>query len=307
MKRNCKRLFRMHFDLTYYPIFQHQQMICSLDCYQHFRHQYEYVTNYDFDELILPRRRGYNFTHDLERLEQVQCPQNTTTTTNTNTSAMDSMIDTSRREHATYKLYDYASDLFARYGRHMAYVKFNQVAFFNDPASVLNSVRRALTQDGHNESTVHQIKVWLDNRFIAYNIYARDEAFLRAFRTLNETIACLNSFLPSLSSTNSSNMSSTVSDAFRLLLATELQIVREGKSIYNTDYTETYDAHEAKALSDTSGDMSVPAFRELSIDDGFVSHFRDYMGKYFDKSTYPFSYIKLDLDYFMFLINLAKS
>ena len=45
-------------------------MINTNDCYMKFRHEYEYVTNYDIDEIIFPRLHS---TNSFEIIDKKDC------------------------------------------------------------------------------------------------------------------------------------------------------------------------------------------------------------------------------------------
>ena len=120
-----------------------------------------------------------------------------------------------------------------------------------------------------------------------WNICLNNNSF-DAFANINTTLHCLREQLNS----------QQVSSAFKYMLSTDLIVGREGKSILNTDFVEAYDAHNAILFSAGSKSKIVP------YSDGFVTHFRNFIGKYFTHKFSSFSSIKVHLDYFSFLVNL---
>ena len=298
LNRNCKQMYRLHFDLSYYPIFQYQQMMCSQDCYMHFKHQYEYVTNYDFDEIILPRRHGYNVDANVRKLTEA-APTNASNECSASAARLNEMVE--RGHDFSYKMYDFATDLFNKYGHDNAYVKFKQIVFFPEsiaPAVFGSIVKRYPLSNVLENKRFETIRVWSDTKYIAYRVHKNHAAYFDAFKAINRTVACLGAMyareLRALAPRQN------VSSHFNLILATEMLIGREGKSIYNTNYTQSYDAHEAKNTTLSAKFTRVPIY------DGFIGHFRNDMGKYFNMRHYSFSFIKLDLEYYAFLFNLYK-
>ena len=278
-------------------------MMCSQDCYLAYREQYEYVTNYDFDEIILPRPHGYRVESHLTRVRSfsdVTADEDTTTVCQAKSRLLEEIEESGAKyTPPAYSIYEMARDLFAHYGHSKAYLKLSQVVFFNDPLKMIQSIVRRyplgkyLTADGD----VATIRVWLDNRYFTYVIKRKHQAYFDSFAAINRTITCLKKRMR-----RRQRRRRSLSEMFDYLLGTELVIGREGKSIYNTRYTEAYDAHEAKNTSDGRH-----AHAKVDVERAFVSHFRNDMSKYFDRSIYDFDNLKFDLDYYAFLLNLYST
>jgi hypothetical protein len=269
---NCKKLTLVHFQMKHYPTFQHQQMICTQDCYSQYRNEYEYVTNYDFDELILPRINGYKTDENLKII------LNTTEKCST------------RLPDSKYNIYDLANYLFNKYGKHNAYVKFRQVVFFNDFKSLLEKIQSNQTTVINDEML--SLKYSYKGRSISYQIRKNDDYYFKSFGRIEEYFTCLKK---SYIDGNDVILDNHLNNPY----ATHLFFGREGKSIFNTDLTESYDAHGAK-------NTTYPHTKHvlLPLDVGFVNHFRSNMNKYFSHvKTYPFDFIKIDVEYYQFLIN----
>lgn len=272
---NCKKLAYIHFQMKHYPTFQHQQMICTQDCYSQYRNEFEYVTNYDFDELILPRMNGYDKNRNLDII--------------VNTTEKCSINDT-RLPSMNYNIYDFANYLFTKYGKHNAYIKFRQVVFFNDFKSLLKKIQS-------NDITVinkemSSLRYTYKGRSISYQIKKDDQYYFNSFNRIEEYFSCLKK-------NHIDENDEILDNHFNNPYATHLFFGREGKSIFNTDLTESYDAHGAKNTTYPNSKYVL-----LPLEIGFVNHFRSNMNKYFSYvKTYPFSFIKIDVDYYQFLIN----
>ena len=73
---------------------------------------------------------------------------------------------------------------------------------------------------------------------------------------------------------------------------------RYGKSILNTTLVETINQHSSDAMSPGSQK------REVSIEYGYSSHFRDnYKGFYMDKD-YPVRYLFIDIEYYLIYLTI---
>jgi hypothetical protein len=272
---NCKKLAYIHFQMKHYPTFQHQQMICTQDCYAEYRNEYEYVTNYDFDELILPRMNGYNTEQNLKIIV------NTTDQCSTNDTRLPSM---------KYNIYDLATYLFSKYGKHNAYVKFRQVVFFNDFKTLLRKIKLNETSE-INDGTL-SLRYSYKGRSISYQIKKDDDYYFKSFNRIEEYFTCLKK-------SHIDENDQILDNHFNNPYATHLFFGREGKSIFNTDLTESYDAHGAKNTTYPNAKHVL-----IPLEIGYVNHFRSNMNKYFSHvKTYPFNFIKIDVEYYHFLIN----
>ena len=280
---NCREMHDMHFNMSEYAVFQHHQMMCTQSCYAGFRNEYEYVTNYDFDEIILPRRRGYDLDANLDKIESVKSCDDK--------EKINSILAASKKETQNYKIYDYARDLFTKYGRENAYIKFKQAISIHDPKAFIKLIvhKRPLRKHLKRVNSHLTVNLHRFEHIIEYMATREDHRFFDAFANINTTLHCLRERLNS----------QQVSSAFKYMLSTDLIVGREGKSILNTDFVEAYDAHNAIILSAGSSKSKI-----VPYSDGFVTHFRDFIGKYFTHKFSSFSSIKVDLDYFSFLVNL---
>lgn len=64
----CRNLFYTWFG-DHFQAFNTQESVATNDCYASFKYDYEFVTNYDFDELILPRK--YVPTNNLDYMHNL--------------------------------------------------------------------------------------------------------------------------------------------------------------------------------------------------------------------------------------------
>ncbi len=77
LKDYCEELFYTRFDDPSYNAtnrWKHQKVSCN-DCYTSFEHVYEFVSYYDFDEIIYPRKSSLNAYSSLVSNEETSCEQ----------------------------------------------------------------------------------------------------------------------------------------------------------------------------------------------------------------------------------------
>jgi hypothetical protein len=149
-----------------------------------------------------------------------------------------------------------------------------------------------------NDVDVAKIRVWLDDYFFIYKIRLKHEAYFNAFTAINRTISCLQKRMK-MRSIRMKMHTFRLSETFDYLLGSELDVEHESKSIYNTRFTETYDAHKAIHTSD-----NMNTFAKVGVERAFVSHFGSDMSKHFDKAVHDFDFLKVDLDYYAFLLTV---
>ena len=244
---------------------------------------------YDFDEIILPRRRGFDLEANLNKFESVKsCADK---------DNINAILAESKREMHSYKIYDYANDLFERYGRDNAFVKFKQALIVHDPKTFMSHViaKYPLWEHIRNEKKRELIeRLWDQSQnHINFVVRREHERFYNAFAAINATTACLRT-----------RLAANVSAAFKFMLSTLFNTAREGKSIYKTDLVDAYDAHDARNFTSSS---RTPAGAQVDVNLGFVLHFRSSIGKYFKHKIAPFSLLKADLDFYAFLVNMYPS
>jgi hypothetical protein len=101
---DCERTFDRHFNFSRGYTSNSHERINTNDCYTNFQYEYEYVTNYDFDEIIFPRSYDTRFSIGVSRF--VNC---------LNQTNKQLQYDKSVMNHKS--IYDYADILFRKYGK----------------------------------------------------------------------------------------------------------------------------------------------------------------------------------------------
>jgi hypothetical protein len=103
LKDYCEELFYTRFDDPSYNSsnrWKHQKVSCN-DCYTSFEHVYEFVSYYDFDEIIYPRKASLNAYSSLVGDEETSCEQ----------SNICRLVSNYKND---FNLYEYSMDLINR-------------------------------------------------------------------------------------------------------------------------------------------------------------------------------------------------
>lgn len=275
----CAESFKKFFDLQDLYVKNSHERVCSNDCYSNFKYVYEYVGNYDFDEFIFPRNFSKNYFLNLTLNSKAKCR---------------SVREVAQKQsQINYDLYSYIKKLQNVYGKNIAYFQFENVLLLNEYPKI---VKRILEIDqnlswiisSNTTNFTNLLKYEINNTAISYKIdLKKDLNFLKSFKNFGYYIKCLNSSIRQNAYLNYkwNNLYGTVVNN------------REGKSIFNTNFTESYNQHFADAVKPKTKRAKIP------IDVGYVSHFRDEDHKV--TSTYPVHYLTIDIEYYNFLYRFS--
>jgi hypothetical protein len=184
------------------------------------KNEYEFATNFDFDEFIFPR---FKETNDFTSFNGLNC---------TNLEI--------EQQNQTYNIYDYAVRLKTKLGQNTACFKFNHVVFLKETQQFLEKLRSFKKSD-----TV--LRFQMGDTFVDYSINNNDESFISDINKFRDLVDCLNRSLVS---------NNVFSEKWDIPYATVMNM-REGKSLYDTTLTYAINQHGASA-TDKSSCADVP-------------------------------------------------
>lgn len=268
--QNCLNLYRIYFDNNINGVFSAHEKVCTNDCLLNFKHQYEFITNYDFDEFIFPRKLK---TNDYKDFNTNNCHD----------------LNYNLNDGLNYNLYEYASRLSKLHSGNVAVLSFNHVLYVQQGyKEFLNTLFRAVAKISNNLNK--EIKIdynYMNSQTkLTFNINSMQFIqYINEIKHLQPSVKCFNKTL-------------IENKFFELIWNTPYAIfmnMRMGKSIYNTNFTETYNQHCAEAIAPNSFEFDVP------IEDGFVSHFREHIEGFFTKQHYSFYHFRFDIEFYKFL------
>ena len=259
----CEKAFRLHFDLSDNLAFNTHERINTNDCFYHFKYQYEYVTNYDFDEVILPRSiksfKGFNCNNSINNFRKFN-----------------------------YNLYEFADELFSSYGKFFtACLSFENVIFF--PNNNFLDLFFDKLKSNQNYPKSINLKVSKDK---SINFKIKSISDLKYSKTLHnhsQLYKCLKNRYEIL-------FSNSVDELWKNGIASLIN-TRSGKSIFNTDNTESLNQHYS-----TKGSLSI--IRTVPFNKGFTGHFREDISGFINNQEVPINYFLVDLEYFLFLVSI---
>ncbi|CAF0873801.1 unnamed protein product [Brachionus calyciflorus] len=258
LKSHCERMKDLFFNdfQKDYSVFNLHERMCTNNCLLESKYDYEYLSNYDFDEFILPR---YFTTNHVLQSNANECK---------NTSL-----------NLRYNIMDFIRKLNKKYGDNISYYLFENVLFLNK----------------HDFLTKKFLNLTKDSTLIDYNFppchlkfkydFNRDSKWVDALRNIQHYVSCLNETI-----IKSNNLNYKLNNLIGSLVDN-----REGKSIFNTNYTESINQHFAWTITKDSKAIRVP------IELGYVNHFRD-TDLAVDK-TYNLTKVFYDIEYYNFLFN----
>ena len=273
---NCLKSYRKHFydiRIENFGMYNSHERICSNDCLMKFKHVYEFVSNYDFDEIIFPRQIETTNEDLMYNLKVTNCDN-----FNLNLNL------------TSYNIYDFVSRLAKQYHfKNVACFHFEHVVFFDNQMILVDKLL-----DIYNNANSYKqgfIRYKIDYDYIDFSFKKLDTTFLNKFKNFNNIINCL----------NDTYMKTTNFDyKWNNVYACKMNM-RRGKSIFNTDFTRSYYQHHSYNIEQNTRCIDV------SINDGFVSHFRDNLDGFLLNQTYSFSVLKFDYEYYLFLLEISKT
>lgn len=209
MYENCLKFYRVYFDDSKSFMINAHEKICTNDCLMNFQYQYEFATNYDFDEFIFPRKFR---TDDFGLFKSAAT---------CNQSMSSFKFD--------YSIYNYARDLVNEHGSDVSFFLFENVVFLTIPES-LNFIDNFINLPSQNI----QLAAASGEKLIL-RVTKSDFDKISEIIELQDMIKCFNATI-----VNSGKFESIWNVPFALLINN-----RWGKSLFNTNLTVTYHQHGA--------------------------------------------------------------
>lgn len=264
---NCLKFYGVYFNESKIYMINSHEKICTNDCLLNFKHEYEFTTNYDFDEFIFPRK----FNTDSPKPFVSNGPS----------SCLNSMA----KFDFNYSMYEYATSLMQEYGNKIANFHFENVVFLTIPESI-EFVEKLVSLPS---DTVYLT----DASGARLGVRVSKSQIRKIYELLDveDTIQCLNKTIRA-----NTKLDSIWNVPFALMINN-----RWGKSLYNTNLTITFNQHHTDNRERGARELKVP------LDRGFVSHFREHFRGFLTDQTYSFYNFRLDLEYYQFLAHLSKN
>jgi hypothetical protein len=264
----CENAFKIYFNFNDEMISNAHERINTNDCFFNYKYEYEYVSNYDFDEIILPR--------NMNNMEKLTCNNSLSTFQNIN-----------------YNIYDYVDKLFSSYGKFItSCLSFENVIFFPNNHH-LDVFLEDLKNNQKYPNSISYKWNGLNHKTINYLMNSNDD--LKYSKNL-----FYNSYLYKCLQNHYQNLfKELIEDNWNNAIASVVNS-RSGKSIFNTDNTEAVNQH-------FSSNSRYSIIRKVPLNLGFTGHFREDISGFIDNQIYPINFFIVDIEYYLFLISLNSN
>ena len=250
----CEKSFNKHFTMNRGYTSNAHERLNTNDCYMHYKYEYEYVTNFDFDDFIFPR---YYNTRYVPLNESNFCDKN--------------------KSIANYSIYEYAKRMFLKHGSKASCLLFEHVLFVPINKKFLDSL---LTYKPKNKNEIFVLNE-KSGRNMFFNVTSNDTEYLRYLTKAYQTYMCLN--------LSNNLFSMEWNNPFAVIYNK-----RAGKSIFHTNNTEGIMQHFTSNSVPGTRVINVPImdgytghFRE-SISTFFHEHFQTIKHFFIDIEYYKF-------------------
>lgn len=266
----CMRTYGKFFSQE---VFNLHEKISTNDCLTHVKYTHELMTNYDIDELILPRHLKPSVP-DCSRFEDCH-------------REYEGYLKSQR-----YDLYSYAQFIFELSHHQASYIEFLNYQVLNDPDLFYAQLDQTLS---------------LNKPILTYTQGEADIDFkveLQRDRELLKRINSTRSYVKWLNKTYFESHMEKLDHKWTRPVASRFTFYgRRGKSIFRTDLVTSIHQHHAVVMQPGTEGYLVPATL------GFTSHFRDTELYTFVKRTQAIGQnvaVHIDLEYLLFLAKISN-
>ena len=276
----CAYSHSIHFAMERDLISNAHERMCTNDCYLKHRHLYQFVTNHDMDELILPRP-SVSVANRHRRLVD-SC--------SSSSSSNDTMST-----RVGVDIYTFARRLSTKYERMLAtpvaFLLFDNFVLFRRALQLLERLGEFAASRSFDPARLQSVFHYEeDGRSVEFQVEtSADRRHLAMLDELRARLMSRRLYLTSNSSSNSSKW---------LRIVGAKMDMRDGKSIFNTDYTESCTQHLSHTVAERSTGMRVP------LRHGYVTHARNTIDNFLHGQRYPLAYLRIDIDYLAFVCHL---
>lgn len=266
---NCRMFAKTFFDPEKETCINSHELACTNDCYTNLRYDYDYITNFDFDEFLFPRKAK---TNAYRMHSTTNCLLNQT----------------------DYDIYEYVSQLARDYGPDSASFHFEHVVYLDKMDETFLDNILKYEKESYNQSIELEYKqigkesfIYDPDRYILtdFTIHSTDLDLIEYIREGQDVVDCLNETIQTRRKINPS-----WNRVYGIHVNNRL-----GKSVFVSNLTELCDQHKPILVAENSQEINV----EMSI--GFSSHFREEIGGFInDFLQFPLNMFYFDLELYQF-------
>lgn len=266
----CKAFASVYFDPVIEAVVNSHEIVTTNDCLTNFKYEYEFMSNYDFDEIIFPRVFA---TNDYQ-----------------NRSSVATCNDDALKKPLDYNIYKFARRLVDQFGSNVASFHFEHVLFLDNFDE--SFIDRLVAANG--ESKKVEYTYYKNQKKVKFTVNNEVDAAKIDFIKKNRELAkCLSEKI-----NKSGKFDPLWNSAYAINFNNRL-----GKSLFVSNLTELFSQHITELVKPKSKMIRIP------IDIGFCSHFRENIGFFFDHREFDLDFIfsshfQFDIEYLNFLKDL---
>jgi hypothetical protein len=292
LKDYCEELFYTRFDDPSYNTsnrWKHQKVSCN-DCYTSFEHVYEFVSYYDFDEIIYPRKASLNAYSSLVSNGETSCEQS-------NICQLSSNLET------TFDLYNYTKDLIKRtynskeplgslYFTNAFYLEENYYVkkLISDLASILSDTGNLFKLNNKIQNISIHVKF---TRNLGHTFIIKSEDYDH-IKKIHDSYIFMSCVYDKFNSKLNNNLDSTHKRFLYFITEKDHQL---GKLIHITDNIFAIHTHFSLFKKGNAQKFYV------DTNYGLLTHFRSDMFKKAQERKSSILNLKIDLEYYLYILS----
>ena len=270
---SCRESYKLNFDESKMSsrseLYIIHELLCTNDCFNKFKREYELITNCDFDEFIFPRLKSTNDFDMIKRYNENKCDDLDLNITN------------------KYNIYNYAHKLLDFYGKDteekIAFLHFENVVFFYEPLEFIKNIHSNIMQN--RQVFRYQLNKDMFVNFESMNI---NTDFIQFLKKLLPLVECYNKTYDT----------KKFDYKWNNFIGAKSRNV--GKSIFLSKYVDVIIQHYGIKMEKETNRFDV------AINDGYVTHFREEFPYLVLKETQHVDILKFDFEYYLYYLGLSN-
>jgi hypothetical protein len=247
--------------------FHHEDLLMKY-CYIRAKYKYQYVSNLDHDELIMPRRFSIYHHETIAR----------------NLSNKTSCEDVYKNQtNANSNIYEYFANLQKQYGKRVSTFRFNNFIYMTQTNQIFEDIFRNPT------STNYTFK---DMRLRSPINSKNDMIYFNSLKMIKNLTDCLDRKYLDQKLAGPNRKYANVMAKFMKF---------NSKCVFNTDFVDSIKAHNPDSVKANTNEVTIP------VEQGVLNHYRDHDYGYAggEGNFFPAESIRdwiVDLEFFSFLV-----
>lgn len=265
---------------------QHEKLQTN-DCYLNLKYKYEFISNYDLDEFILPR----SISGDNQFMKEI--------------SQSKSLV---KCDHCNFKnyfenvnIYDYSVKLFNKLknqDKNISNLLFEYTYYVEFSDVLMDQFFKQMNENVKSHDINNQDELFMKlllhesdsvSKYLGFRYKTSDIDHMKELPELYKLINCFKK--------NTNVRTNPFNRALYAEIHGGQMYAKTGKSIYHTTYTNTIAQHHADNIEEGTRPIMVP------IEFGFVGHFRSEPLVFFKRESFQITSLKFDFEYYLYFLS----